>query len=81
MKRARSVPPLAPKEQMTEEESRASPPPPYSAPIRSNSEIYNFSSELQSPVHKQPQSFASSSEPYQEQSPRPSEGNCTVGKE
>ncbi|XP_074623394.1 uncharacterized protein LOC141881499 [Acropora palmata] len=78
MKRARSIPPLAPKEPRTEEESSTSPPPPYSAPIRSNSERYEFSVEQQSPVHKQPQSFASSSEPYQEQSSPPPVGNCTV---
>ncbi|XP_015773272.1 PREDICTED: uncharacterized protein LOC107351491 isoform X1 [Acropora digitifera] len=62
----------------TEEESSTSPPPPYSALIRSNSEMYEFSLEQQSPVHKQPQSFASSSEPYQEQSSPPPVGNCTV---
>ena len=83
MKRARSIPPQAPKEPRTEEESRTlpSPPPPYSALVRSNSEMYESSLRQQSPVHKQPQSFASSNEPYQEQSSPSPVGNCTVGKE
>ena len=74
MKRA----PQATHEPRTEEESR-SPPPPYSALSRSNSEMSSL--EQQSPVHKQPQSLASSSEQYQEQSSPSPVGNCTVGKE
>ena len=63
------------------EGSRASPAPPYPAPIRSNSEMHHFSSEKQSPVHKQPQSLAGSNEQYQEQSSLPPEVNYTVGKD
>ena len=66
---------------MSQEESRASPPPPYSSPIRSNSEMPDFSSEQRSPVHKQPQSLAGGSERYQEQSSPPPVVNCTVGKD
>ena len=81
MKRARGLSPLAPKEPVTEEESRTSSSPPYSALIRSISEMYDLSLEQQSPVPKKTQSFAGCSEPYQEQSSPLPVANFTVGKE
>ena len=81
MKRARGLSPLSPQEPVTEEESRTSSTPPYSALIRSISEMYDLSLEQQSPVHKKTQSFAGCSEPYQEQSSPLPVANCTVGKE
>ena len=54
MRRAQSLGPPCREERLDEDIVVCSPPPPYSAPVRSNSDVYNFSQGQQSPVSKQP---------------------------